>query len=73
MAAPDTTELRGPCPKRVVGVLDAVSGARKLDRMQLVNEILLEWAKKRVHESTIVARVLRINPAEADSGWGDLE
>jgi hypothetical protein len=68
-----TAELRGPCPRKVVDMLDAVSGARGLNRMQLVNEILLEWARRRLHESTVVARVMRINPEARDSGWGGVE
>lgn len=45
---PARVELRGPCPKRVVDLLDAVSLARSRTRMQLVNEILSEWARVEV-------------------------
>ena len=61
MASPDV-ELRGDCPRDVVDVIDALSGARRQSRMQLVNEILGEWARMRVHEANVVQRVTRSNP-----------
>ena len=74
MAGPDdTTELRGPCPRKVVDMLDAVSSAGNQTRTQLVNEILTDWARHRFHESRVVARVMRINPSDPDSGWGAME
>lgn len=75
MALDDTTtELRGPCPRKVVDMLDAVCAARSIPtRTQLVNEILTDWARQRFHESRMVARVMRINPQDPDSGWGALE
>jgi len=62
----DTVELRGPCDREIVDVLDAHANARGLTRTQMVNAVLGEWARDRIHESTVVLRVLRINPLLAD-------
>jgi len=76
MAATDDTtsvELRGPCPREVVDVLDAFCSARRITRTELVNRILTKWAADRLHEATLLERVTRGNPKPAHSGFGDLE
>jgi hypothetical protein len=55
-------ELRGPCPREVVDVLDAWSQAKCLTRSQAVNQILREWAVRKLHEHSVFARVTRGNP-----------
>lgn len=72
MPSADDVELRGPCPRKVVDMLDAVSTARGLTRTQLVNEILGTWARREWHVATVVGRVMNGNPQGADSGWGGL-
>ena len=62
MAATDSVELRGPCPRETVDILDAVSCARVMTRTDLVNEILAEWAVKQVHVATLVYRAAHGNP-----------
>jgi hypothetical protein len=62
-------ELRGMCPREVVDVLDAVSVAKGLTRTDLVNRILLDWAKRKHHEAMLVHRVTRGNPPAADGPW----
>lgn len=62
MASPDDVELRGPCPREVVDVIDAWSQAKRITRTEAVNHILRSWAKGRVHEHKIFARVLKGNP-----------
>ena len=52
-------ELRGDVERDVVDVLDAVSAARRISRMELVSEILSVWADAKVHESMMVQRVTR--------------
>lgn len=69
----DSIELRGNCPRLIVDVLDAVSNARRMSRTELVNEVLKTWARGVLHESSVVARVTRGNPAVASSEWGGLE
>lgn len=54
-----TVELRGPCPKDVVDVLDAVSMARRMSRTDMVNEILKEWAEAKRHEADLISRLSR--------------
>ncbi len=54
-----TTELRGPCPRAVVDVLDAVSQARRITRTELVNLILMKWADDKLHEAELIQRVTR--------------
>ncbi len=66
MATDLTTELRGPCPKDTVDVIDAVSMARRMSRTELVNEILTEWAKARLHEAELITRLSRSLSAHSE-------
>lgn len=50
-------ELRGQAPRDVVNVLDAVSTARRMNRMELVVEILAEWALKQRQIAEAIHRV----------------
>ena len=69
----NTVELRGDSPEEVVSVIDAISLARRMNRMQLVNEILSEWVRQKLHETTLVQRVMRSNPAQAEATPGASE
>jgi len=67
-----TVELRGPCPKDTVDVIDAVAHAKRLDRTSMVNRILAEWAEQKLHESQCIQRVTRGNPQQGnqpESEW----
>lgn len=64
------TELRGMVSNSVIGVLDAVSLTKGQSRMDLVNEILHQWAKKKVDEASLIARVMRGNPSFPESDGG---
>ena len=66
-------ELRGPCPREIVDVLDAFSSARRLSRTELVNRILGKWVSDRLHEANVLERVTRGNPKPKESTYGDLE
>ncbi len=57
-----TVELRGPCPKDTVDVIDAVAHAKRLDRTSMVNRILAELAEQKILESQCIQRVMRGNP-----------
>lgn len=59
---PQTVELRGPCPKEIVDVIDAVAHAKRIDRTAMVNRILQEWADQKSYESECIQRVTRGNP-----------
>jgi hypothetical protein len=58
----ETAELRGEVPRRVLDTLDAFSTARNTNRMELVNEILEEWADKKAHEVSVYLKVMRGYP-----------
>lgn len=67
-----TVELRGPCPKDTVDVIDAVAHAKRLDRTSMVNRILAEWAEQKLLESQCIQRVTRGNPQQVnqpESEW----
>lgn len=67
MASPnDSAELRTDCPKSVIDILDAVSLAQRLTRGQLVVRVLSEWADQRHREASLIARLVRINPSDAE-------
>ena len=57
----DTVELRGPCPREIVDVLDAIAHARRTSRMQVVIDILGKYTDEQRHISTYVHRVERGN------------
>lgn len=73
MANDDLVELRGQTPRQIIDVIDAVSAARRISRMELVNRILSKWTRDQLHEATVVSRVTRGNPPVSDSGWSPLE
>ena len=58
-ASDGTNELRGQTPTTVLSVIDAVSLARRMNRIELVNEILSEWADQAQAEAIAIERVLR--------------
>ena len=60
----DFPELRGDVPRALVDVLDAVSGHRRINRWQLVGEILQAWADDKMREVTAVYRVTGIDESE---------
>lgn len=67
MATPnDSVEMRFDCPKAVVDIIDAVSLAQRLTRGQAAVRVLSEWAEQRHREASLIARVTRINPIDAE-------
>lgn len=67
MAVPEThVELRGPCPRDIVDVLDAISTARRMSRMQLVVEVLGRFTDEQRHISTVIHSVTGCNPRRAE-------
>ncbi len=62
MADPNQlVELRGMSPRETIDVLDAVSAARRISRNELVNEVLGEWARHKIHEAQAICSVTRSN------------
>lgn len=66
-----TVELRGPCPKDTVDVIDAVAHAKRIDRTAMVNRILAEWAEQKAYESQCIERVTRGNPQQGNQAERD--
>jgi hypothetical protein len=66
-------ELRGMVPRDVVDVLDAVSTAKRMSRIELVSRILASWAGQKHHEAMLVHRVTRGNPPTAEPVWKPTE
>jgi len=63
----ETTELRGECPHWVVNVLDAVSVSNNETRTALVNRLLADWATKKVHEASLIAKLHGLNTTTPES------
>lgn len=59
-------ELRSEIPNETLAVMDAYCSATGLCRTQLTQEILGEWAAKKLHVSTIVCRVAGVNPTQPE-------
>lgn len=57
----EQVELRQNIPAETAQVLDAIAIARRCSRAEVVAEVLNRFANERLHESTIVARVMRGN------------
>lgn len=54
-------------PKRVVDVLDAVSVARRMSRIQLAIEVLSHWADEQVHIASVIQAVTGGNGSGTDA------
>ena len=63
----DNCDLRLEVSRFVATVLDAVSLSQNLTRNQLVFKILTEFAEQRHREASMIAKLMPINPADADS------
>lgn len=67
--AVERTEVRFSVPNDVLTIVDALSLAHTLDRGQMLNVIVREWAGKRMHEARMVHKLARFKPdTTADSG-----
>lgn len=65
--AEENVELRGPCPRGIVDVIDAWSQAKRITRTEAVNHILRAWAMEKMHEHSVIGRVTRGNPPLAET------
>jgi len=54
----EPVELRGDIEREIVDVLDAVAMSTGISRIDLAEQILKEWADKKIHEATLVVRVV---------------
>lgn len=62
----DLVELRQNIPAATAQLLDAVALARQCSRAEVVAEVLNEFAARRLHEATVIARVTRGNGASKE-------
>ena len=51
-------ELRGQAARTIVDVLDAVSAARRLNRWELIVQILEGWCEQQQREAVSILRVV---------------
>ena len=66
MVPDNLIELRGMTPRSTIDVLDAVSIARKVTRIELVNEILGSWATEQMHIAQRICSVVGHNPQHSE-------
>lgn len=64
----DDVEVRPMVPREICDVIDAVSIARGMNRTQMVNRILSEWARDQRHALMVLNRLTKGNPPEPDGG-----
>ena len=69
----DLVELRGHMPASVIAVIDAIAIARRKNRMDIVNRVMLIWAKEQLHVANVVGNTTRGNPPLPDTDWGGME
>lgn len=67
VATRDKVELRVEIPRDIANVLDGFSLAQDKKRTELVNEILEDWARRRVHEWNLLGRVAGLHPVASDA------
>lgn len=65
-----TVELRQQIAKEIIDTIDAMSLAREMERYELVEEVLGEWARARRHEAKMIANVMRGNGEGAEPHGG---
>lgn len=69
--AQSNAELRQQVPVELLQIFDAVSIARNMPRHELVHQVLAKQADQWMHESTLLQRVTRGNPAFSEADGGD--
>jgi hypothetical protein len=69
----ELVELRGHMPASIVAVIDAVAIAKRKSRMDIVNRVMLIWAREQLHVATVVGNTTRGNPPLPETDWGRLE
>ena len=67
MSDPSKVELRGEIDRRIIDVLDAVSKAKRISRMEQVAIVLDQWAREKVHEANLVQSMTRGHGINTDT------
>jgi len=52
-------ELRGSVDALIIEVTDAICQATGQHRLEVLEPVLLEWAKKEIHKSNLVANITK--------------
>jgi hypothetical protein len=71
-SAEELVEMRFFVSRKVFNVFDAVAKSRRVAKNKLGAEIFDEWAAGRVHESSLIQRLIRGNGIEIQTEWGEL-
>ena len=61
------TEVRFEARNETVSVIDGYCQATGKCRTEFINDLLEEWADRKLHEAIIVCRVSGVNPASPES------
>ena len=75
--AADKTEVRGLMRVDLAEFLDVAAMARNMDRNNLINKILFQWAEMEAHRSNVLQRAAKNNPLLSEAtapktNWGEL-
>jgi hypothetical protein len=62
VANADKTEVRVELHINDLAVLDGFCNATGKNRTCVISDLLADWAKLKLHESTVICRVAGINP-----------
>ena len=71
--ASDKAELRQLLPVHLLQALDGIAMAKGMDRTAYIERVLFSDVKQVIHESMVVARVMRGNPLMSDATGGATE
>ena len=52
-------DIRSKIPTRTHSLLQAIEQATGQTQSEIVRDVLQQWAEKKLHEATIIARVMR--------------
>jgi hypothetical protein len=60
--AADQKELRQLTPTHLLNFYEAAAVARDMERTDLINRVLTEWAEREAHKANVLLRLLDGNP-----------
>ena len=60
-------EVRFEAKESTIAVLDGYCSATGKCRTAFINQLLEDWARKKLHEASVVCRVAGINPIASEA------
>lgn len=60
-------EIRFEVPAEEVAVLDGYCSATGKNRTEIIRALLRDWSKSKLHEATLIMRVVSGHPTPADA------